>query len=75
MSFITFLLFIKCFKPITINETSFPWNNHDEKVFKSAVTKCLEDPMYSDTPCLKVFYKREERHYAAICGPEQERSW
>lgn len=42
------------------------WNSIDERSLKFAKSRCAE--IYDDSPCLKVFEKREENLYRATCG-------
>jgi hypothetical protein len=42
----------------------------DRTSLKSATGRCKE--IYPDAPCLKVFEKRSERAYRAICGKEKK---
>lgn len=66
----TALLFasLACPKVKLINTSGHTWNKHDETVFKRAVYVCSKDPRYaSDTPCVGMFHKKEERGYLVLC--------
>lgn len=75
MELVTLVLFLTCQKPQLINESTEAWTKQDEWSIKRAVKVCATDERYSDTPCLKVFYKRAPQTYGAICGAAHERSW
>ena len=60
-----------CAKTIVVNESTEVWNAEDQATLERATYKCAHDEAYADTPCLKNFYKREPRTYAAICSIEK----
>jgi hypothetical protein len=75
MELITFVLFLTCQKPQLINESEESWTKQDEWSIQRAIKVCATDERYSDTPCLKTFYKRAPQTYGAICGVAHKRSW
>lgn len=60
------LLALSCPKTVIINDSGLPWNDHDEQMLSQSKTRCKE--LYSDAPCVKKFYKKEEQNYWVICG-------
>ena len=58
-----------CIATIWINLTNLPWNDHDKKIYKSAVHTCKTNVRYKDdTPCVKSFTKSGFQMYRVICG-------
>jgi len=57
-----------CAVTIMINMTQLPWNDFDMKSKMRAEYVCKTDARYTDTPCLKKFYKTGFRDYSALCG-------
>jgi len=55
-----------CPEPIVTNNTEFPWNDNDEKVFTSAKVRCQH--YFKRSPCLIKLAKMGERNYHATCG-------
>lgn len=58
---------ITCAEPTVINNTEY-WTTHDEWSFQKAQTRCAE--LFPEAPCLKIFKKKEENLYNAICGEQ-----
>lgn len=73
MELITFVLFLTCQKTILTNESNEEWNISDRKVIERAVKVCRTEEYYSDTPCLRKFYKRAPLTYGAVCGVAHKR--
>ena len=42
------------------------WNEQDQKTFDGARLRCGE--LYPEAPCLKMFRKKDESTYNAVCG-------
>lgn len=56
----------KCASPQVVNTTP-TWDARDESTLRSAKEGgCARH--FSDMPCLKIFIKKGERSYSAICG-------
>ena len=47
------------------------WNAKDASTLDRAVTRCEERYGPRGNPCLKVFIKKAEDTYNAICGPKE----
>lgn len=62
---------LNCSPPNIHNESKEEWNKEDQATLERAIYKCAHDERYSDTPCLKDFYKREPGTYGAICSIEK----
>lgn len=60
------LLALSC--PITKieNISGHPWNKHDQEVLEYVQKRCGQ--VYPDSPCVKLFRKREAQDYSVICG-------
>jgi hypothetical protein len=48
-----------------VNRTSV-WSSEDDRMLEFNKTRCVVS--YENYPCLKVFDKREENTYRALCG-------
>ena len=57
---------LTCPATIVTNNTSGPWTDVDNQNFNIALKRCTE--LYSNSPCLKYFIKKQELTYQAICG-------
>jgi hypothetical protein len=57
-----------CPETKVVNRTE-EWNDTDQRSLESAQKRCKVH--YEDSPCLKVFEKREENVYRATCGAPQ----
>ena len=55
-----------CAAAIIINLSLTPINTHDKKMLWQARLGCERN--YPDYPCVKYFYKMEERVHRVICG-------
>lgn len=69
------VLQIQCPNTQKINESNEPWNQTDRDAFNRATRVCATDNRYTDTPCLKLFIKREPMAYAALCSEPLKRVW
>ena len=57
-----------CLPTKMINTSGFPWNDHDKSILKRARYVCSKDARYaSDTPCVGMFHKKEERGFLVLC--------
>ena len=61
------VLLFNCSEPVIENHTD-KWTGLDQQNYEQAIKRCPE--LYKDSPCLKVFIKKEDRVYNAICGGE-----
>lgn len=49
----------------------YPITKEDSKMLEYAKTRCIK--IYTDSPCLKKFIKKDKRVYWAICGGESDK--
>ena len=62
-----------CLPTKMINTSGHEWNIEDTKVLRRAQHVCSRDPRYaSDTPCVGMFHKKEERGYLVLCTYKRE---
>lgn len=66
MTTLLILLTVACPQTKMINRSKLPWVEYDRKEMKYAKKRCGE--IYSDSPCLKEFYKLGFQDYYASCG-------
>lgn len=59
-------LYLLCSAPNIVNTSDEAWNDHDQKILRSATKRCGE--IYNEAPCVKLFHKTEPRSYRVICG-------
>lgn len=52
------------------NKTDY-WTDQDAITLKRAKTRCGE--IYEDSPCLKLFIKKDDYTYNAVCGAPSEK--
>lgn len=60
--------FLVCGVTSVVNHTEV-WSEHDQIVLDTAKERCKF--YYPEAPCLKVFYKKEEKVYWSVCGEEK----
>lgn len=70
MNLLTILFSVYSCTPTQILNDTDVWNKTDDTHVNLAEKRCPE--IYVESPCLKVFRKRAERTYWAICGKEKE---
>ena len=59
-----------CATLIITNLTSYPWNDRDEIILKTAEKRC--PIIYPKSPCLKSFIKKGKNKYGIICTKESK---
>lgn len=65
MMFDFFVVSYLCGKVMVIDLSNELWNSRDEENLAIAKARCVV--IYPDAPCLKVFIKKSELNYNAIC--------
>lgn len=71
--FLTLVLIMSTTCPKTqIKNDTDVWNEQDQQTLTKATKRCGE--LYSDAPCLKLFTKRDENTYRALCGTTDKKS-
>lgn len=60
---------LNCAPTVVINNTD-NWTEEDSIHMVAAIKRCPE--LYPESPCLKVFRKKEPLLYRATCGAEKE---
>jgi hypothetical protein len=58
-------LAISCGNPKIVNDTD-KWSKYDQNALEDTKDRCKIH--FKDAPCLKIFIKKEENVYRAICG-------
>lgn len=58
-------LAVSCPETKIVNHTKV-WNEQDAKTLKSAKSRCSY--YYPNSPCVKVFIKKDATTYNAVCG-------
>lgn len=54
-----------CPAPV-IDNRSASWNKQDQQTYEKAQKRCGE--IYPEAPCLKMFRKKDDSTYNAVCG-------
>lgn len=50
----------------TIQNLTDTWNKQDQTTYEGAIKRCGQ--LYPESPCLKLFRKKDATTYNAICG-------
>lgn len=65
---------LTCQPTLFWNTSKFPWNKHDEKIYKLNKPRCGKGK-YESTPCTKYFRKTGERDYHWVCSTVRDSHW
>lgn len=63
-----------CLPVKIINTSGIPWNKDDDAILTRAKYVCGNDKRYTDTPCVGMIHKKEERHFLVLCTYKRELS-
>jgi hypothetical protein len=59
-----------CPQTKVVNRSNLPWNDWDKNRMNYCKERCPYE--YSDSPCLKAFFKLGARSYYCLCGKAKD---